>query len=165
MTALVQWYSNLTVSRFVQVFVASVLPLVENKGAIVLAASLKLKWYIAFLTSTLGAYLPVPFLLRAKTQHLRRRLSRLSQFRWRSLTDSLRRCRRALGRYGHWGIFFVVSIPFTGVGCWLSAILANLSGVNRRWAAAAIFLGTLVSGLITTAMVYGLVSGIAWLIQ
>ena len=75
MTALVQWYSNLTVSRFVQVFVASVLPLVENKGAIVLAASLKLKWYIAVLTSTLGAYLPGPFLLRAKTQHLRRRQS------------------------------------------------------------------------------------------
>ena len=165
MMALAQWYSGLAISRSVQVFVASVLPMVENKGAIVLAASLKLKWYIAFFTSTLGAYLPVPFLLRARTQALRSRLSRLSHLRWQSLTNALGRCRRALGRYGHWGIFLVVSLPFTGVGCWLSAILANLTGLNRRRAAGAIFLGTLVSGLITTLTVYGLVSGIAYLIR
>lgn len=164
--ALPAYISNvLAQSRLFQVFGAAVLPFIENKGAIVLAASLKLKWYAAFLASTLGAYLPVPFLLHVKASTLRRRLSDASALCRPSVRKAGQRCRRALARYGHWGIFLVLSIPFTGVGCWLSAILANLGGVNRRRAAGAIFLGTLVSGLITTLMVYGLVSGIAYFLK
>lgn len=131
--ALPAYISNvLAQSRLFQVFGAAVLPFIENKGAIVLAASLKLKWYAAFLASTLGAYLPVPFLLRVKASTLRRRLSDASSLCRPSVRKAGQRCRRALARYGHWGIFLVLSIPFTGVGCWLSAILANLGGINRR---------------------------------
>ena len=115
--ALPAYISNvLAQSRLFQVFGAAVLPFIENKGAIVLAASLKLKWYAAFLASTLGAYLPVPFLLRVKASTLRRRLSDASALCRPSVRKAGQRCRRALARYGHWGIFLVLSIPFTGVG-------------------------------------------------
>ena len=56
-----------------------------------------------------------------------------------------------------------MSVPFTGVGCWLGAIVANLAGINKRYSALAILLGTLVSSLITTLAVYGLISGVSYL--
>ena len=51
-------------------------PLIENKGSIILAAALDLKWYIAYLGTSLGTFLPVPFLLR----NSRKKLARLRRF-------------------------------------------------------------------------------------
>lgn len=57
--------------RSAAVFVMSMLPFIENKGAIILAAALKLKWYLTYLLTCIGSYLPVPFLLRMKKHPLR----------------------------------------------------------------------------------------------
>ncbi len=48
----------------------SMLPFIENKGAIILAAALKLKWYLTYLLTCIGSYLPVPLLLRMKKHPL-----------------------------------------------------------------------------------------------
>lgn len=56
--------------RSAAVFVMSMLPFIENKGAIILAAALKLKWYLTYLLTCIGSYLPVPFLLRMKKHPL-----------------------------------------------------------------------------------------------
>ncbi|MEI3132258.1 MAG: hypothetical protein V8S92_08430 [Oscillospiraceae bacterium] len=56
--------------RSAAVFVMSMLPFIENKGAIILAAALKLKWYLTYLLTCIGSYLPVPLLLRMKKHPL-----------------------------------------------------------------------------------------------
>lgn len=56
--------------RSLAVFISSLLPFIENKGAIILAAALKLKWYLSYLLTCIGSYLPVPFLLRMKKHPL-----------------------------------------------------------------------------------------------
>lgn len=163
MAPIASLFSGIASSRIVEVFVASVLPFVENKGAILLAASLKLKWYLAFLASSVGAYLPVPFLLKAKPKKLTAHARSASRMLPGSVAKPRAFIRKCLRKYGHWGIFLAVSVPFTGVGCWLSAIVANLAGINKRYSALAILLGTLVSSLITTLAVYGLISGVSYL--
>lgn len=163
MAPIASLFSGVSASKIVEVFVASVLPFVENKGAILLAASLKLKWYLAFLASSVGAYLPVPFLLKAKPKRLTAHARNAARMLPSSVAKPRAFVRKCLQKYGHWGIFLAVSVPFTGVGCWLSAIVANLAGINKRYSALAILLGTLVSSLITTLAVYGLISGVAYL--
>ena len=40
--------------RSAAVFVMSMLPFIENKGAILLAAALRLKWYVSYLLTCIG---------------------------------------------------------------------------------------------------------------
>ena len=117
-------------SRAIEVFFASVIPCVENKGAILLAASLNMKWYLAVLASALGSYVPVPFLLKLKTE----RIAAKSKLAAKLMANEKHRQRfhDILQKYGHWGLFVVVSMPFTGIGCWLSALLANVAKCDKR---------------------------------
>ena len=58
------------------VFFSSMLPFIENKGSILLAAALNMKWYISYAETTIGSFLPVPFLImvgKRGLQRLRRR--------------------------------------------------------------------------------------------
>ncbi len=149
--------------RAAEVFLASALPFIENKGAILYAAAIKLKWYIAYLLSVAGSYIPVPFLLRAK---LPRRTPKTSLAAMAiSRTENIRnKYRSVFQKYGSLGLFFLISIPFTGFGCWLGALIANIAGFNRKRSAIAIFLGLAVSSLITTVTAYGIVTGISLLL-
>ena len=56
--------------RSLAVFISSLLPFIENKGAIILAAALKLKWCLTYILTCIGSYLPVPLLLRMKKHPL-----------------------------------------------------------------------------------------------
>lgn len=152
-------------SRAIEVFFASVIPCVENKGAILLAASLNMKWYLAVLASALGSYVPVPFLLKLKTERIAAKSKLAAKLMANENSKHRQRFHDILQKYGHWGLFVVVSMPFTGIGCWLSALLANVAKCDKRSCAWAILLGNLVSSLITALAVYGVVSGIAFLIR
>jgi len=157
----IPWSGN--VLRALEVFLASALPFVENKGAILFAAAVRLKWYAAWPLSVAGSYAPVPFLLRAD---LPRRppehsLAALAVERTRHIR---KKYRPIFQKYGCWALFALISIPFTGFGCWLGALLANAAGFNRRHSSAAIFLGLVISSLITVLTAYGIIAGVSLLL-
>ena len=54
------------------VFFSSMLPFIENKGSILLAAALNMKWYISYAETTIGSFLPVPFLIMVGKRGLQR---------------------------------------------------------------------------------------------
>ena len=149
--------------RSAAVFVMSMLPFVENKGAILLAAALKLKWYVSYLLTCVGAYLPVPFLLRMKKHALGKK--KTSPRLLRNAHQALERHEGQLKKYGPPALFVVVCIPLTGVGCWIGSMLARLTEMDEKRAALAIFGGTLVSGLVTALGVYGLIGGLQYLLR
>lgn len=151
-----------SVIRALEVFLASALPFIENKGAILYAAAIRLKWYVAYLLSVAGSYIPVPFLLRMDLpKHTpRSNLVSIAVDRTRNIR---RKYQAAFQKYGCWALFALISIPFTGFGCWLGALLANAAGFNRKRSALAIFLGLTISSLITTLTAYGIVAGISLL--
>ena len=147
------------------VLLSSMAPFVENKGSILLAAALHLKWYLAYFASSVGSFLPVPFLLHLG-ENGKKRLhdSRLGNSFFSSADNFVGRHRSFFDRYGCFALLVIVSLPFTGVGCWAAAFLSKVAGLDRRQSAAAIFVGIVVSGLLTTAAAYGLFWGAsAWL--
>ncbi len=149
-------------TQLLAVFAASVLPFIENKGAILLAAAVKLKWYLAYLVTCLGSYLPVPFLLRMKKCPTgeKKKPSKLAA----KAHQALERHEGQLRKYGPPALFVCVCIPFTGVGCWIGSVLADLTGMDKKRAGLAILGGTLVSGLLTVGGVYGLIGGLQYLL-
>lgn len=159
MQAAIHTISDGFFAQILSVFLTAALPFVENKGAIIFAAAMKMKWYLAYAFTCLGSLTPVPFLLK---------LRHSGQPRGKLMTHvqkALDRHGEILKKYGPWALFFLVSIPLTGVGCWIGSIVADLCGMDRCRSALAIACGTLVSGIIMTLSVYGLIGGIAYLFR
>ena len=149
--------------RSLAVFISSLLPFIENKGAIILAAALKLKWYLSYLLTCIGSYLPVPFLLRMKKHPLGKKET--SPKLLQKAHQALEKHEAQLKKYGPPALFVAVCIPLTGVGCWIGSMLARLTDMDEKHAGLAILGGTLVSGLITILGVYGLIGGIQYLLK
>lgn len=149
--------------RSLAVFLSSMLPFIENKGAMLLAAGLRLKWYLSYALTTLGSYSPVPFLLKMKKHAPGAKQT--SPKMLRKAHTALEKHEGTIRKYGPPALFVCVCIPFTGVGCWLGAMLARLTDMDEKKAALAIFCGTLVSGFVTMLGVYGLVGGLQYLLR
>ena len=151
--------------KSVVVLLSSMTPLLENKGSILLAAALNLKWYLAYIGSSIGSFLPVPFLLRAGERGMNRiRRSRLGAKVLRRADHFVQRHRSFFDHRGCFALALIVSIPFTGIGCWAGVLLSDLLGLDRRRSACAILIGIVISGFITTAATYGLLVGVRQLI-
>lgn len=148
--------------RSLAVFISSLLPFIENKGAIILAA-LKLKWYLTYILTCIGSYLPVPLLLRMKKHPLGKQET--SPKLLKKAHQALEKHEAQLKKYGPPALFVAVCIPLTGVGCWIGSTLARLADMDEKRAGLAILGGTLVSGLITILGVYGLIGGIQYLLK
>ena len=152
--------------KSIVVFVSAMVPFIENKGSIILAAALDLKWYIAYLSTSIGTFLPVPFLLR----NSRKKLARLRRFAPISfimthVDDFAKKHAAFLHRRGGVALALIISIPFTGIGSWAGVLLADILKLDPKRAAAAIFTGVVVSGFLTTAGVYGLFLGVRQLLH
>ena len=151
--------------KSVVVLLSSMTPILENKGSILLGAALNLKWYLAYIGSSIGSFLPVPFLLRAGERGLNGiRRSRLGAKALRRTDEFVQRHRGFFDRRGCLALALIVSIPFTGIGCWAGVLLSDLLGLDRRRSACAILIGIAISGFLTTAATYGLLLGVRQLI-
>ena len=143
--------------RSLAVFISSLLPFIENKGAIILAAALKLKWYLTYILTCIGSYLPVPLLLRMKKHPLGKQET--SPKLLQKAHQALEKHEAQLKKYG----------PPAGSGKedprGRFPPVARLTDMDEKRAGLAILGGTLVSGLITILGVYGLIGGIQYLLK
>ena len=107
---------------------SSMAPFVENKGSILLAAALHLKWYLAYFASSIGSFLPIPFLLHSGDKGKKRLEGNRVGKKFTSSADRfINSHRRFFDRYGCFALLLIVSVPFTGVGCWLAAFLSKVN--------------------------------------
>ena len=145
--------------KYISVFFTSLIPLVESKGAIVLGAALKIKWYITYLITSIGSYIVTPFIMYCK------RISDALQ-KWADKTQIKNdKIKELLSRYGAIGLGIIVSIPFTGVTCWISSLIARKLDLDKKQTCICIFIGNCVGCFITAALVYGVSFGIKSLID
>ena len=133
------------------VFLTSIFPIVESKGAIMLARLWRLPFALSGPLCALGSFIPVPFLL-----YRQRSKPPLSKKLW-NIPDSLR---RYVERYGCWALLLLISVPFTGMGCWLGALVARATHMEKKRAALCIFLGNAIAIALLTGCVHGLVTGV-----
>lgn len=140
--------------KYIAVFITSLIPLVESKGAIVLGAALKIKWYVTYLITAVGSYIITPVIMYSK------RLSGALQ-RWADKTHiKNEKLNDLLHKYGPLGLGIIVSIPFTGVTCWICSLLARKLNLDKKQTCIYTLIGNCIGCFITIACVYGIFSGI-----
>lgn len=153
-----------TIPRLLSVIFTSWIPVIENKGGIALAAALHIRWYYAYICSTLASLVQLSFLLRMEHHLIEkcRRVPILSGM-LRSVEQFTLAHEEFFSRHAYLALGLIVSIPISGIGCWEATLLSNVLGLKHKHARLAIALGILISSLLTTLSVYGLIVGLQWL--
>lgn len=145
---------GLGVSKTLIVFVISMLPIVELRGALPVAINaFHISWYYALPIAFIGNIVPVPFLLLLLGS-IRRVAAKIGPaeraLEW--VLSLAQRRGRLVERYGRVGLMLFVSIPLPVTGAWTGAIVAFLLGLRFRDAFLSICLGALLAGVIVTAL-------------
>ena len=137
------------------VFLVSMLPVLELRGGLIVAAVLSVPWYTALPICLLGNLLPIPFVLL----FIRKIFNWLSRFEW--CAKLIYRFEKRVLKKGskmqtRWliGLYLFVAIPLPGTGAWTGALAADLFDIRFKNALPVIFLGVLSAGIIMLVLSY-----------
>lgn len=155
MNGIVTWFQNLNLPREVIAFIVSMLPIVELRGGIPIAAVMGIDFLPALVICVAGNLLPIPFILlliipifayMKKTKLFNPLVTKLE-------TKTLAK-REKLEKSEFWGLMIFVGIPLPGTGAWTGALLAALLGIKFKKAILAIILGVLIAAAIMSIIFY-----------
>ncbi|MBP3592308.1 MAG: small multi-drug export protein [Clostridia bacterium] len=168
------------------IFLISILPIVELRGAIPVGAALGVPFYLNYLCAVIGNMLPVPFILL----FIPKVLDFLARFKiFRPIVEWVRRkAHKHSGkivdhgknaaedgdnateaaepieekkpkRFGgaFWGLLLFVMIPLPGTGAWTGSLIASLFDLPKKSSFLAALLGVLGAGVIMCLASYGVV--------
>ncbi len=159
--AIAAFFQNLGISNEFVVFLVSMLPIVELRGAIPLGFLMNLDPWLLYGICVLGNVLPVPFIILLARPivnfFLKTKLLRPIGA-W--LEAKVQKNAHKVVKYEVWGLFLFVAIPLPGTGAWTGSLLAALLDLRLKNAFPAILLGVLTAGLI---MIFGS-SIVAWIV-
>ena len=162
MTEAIKEFFLVTLGEEWCVFLCSLLPIIELRGAIPLGATLGLPFWQCFLLSVVGNLLPVPLILLLIRWALdvMKKIKFLSKFAfW--LEQKAEKNRGKVERYAFWGLVLFVAIPLPGTGAWTGALVAGVMRMKFSKALGSIVLGVLPAGVIMTLISYGAVAAFA----
>ena len=135
------------------VFLISMVPIVELRGAIPFGVALGVEWHIAFILSVIGNIIPVPFIIlffrpvieyMEKTRLFGKLASKLKNRTTSKIKD--------VNKYKILGLYIFVAVPLPGTGAWTGAAIAALMKMRIKHAFAAIVAGVASAGLIMLAV-------------
>jgi uncharacterized membrane protein len=139
------------------VFILSMVPIFELRGAIPYGISLGLSPYNAFIISVIGNIIPVPFLLKlyrpiirwiARSTFLRKPAS--------MIVNKVDRSSKKVKKYELWGLFLLVAIPLPTTGVWTASAVASFLKLNYRKSIFYISLGVIAAGIIVLSVSLGI---------
>ncbi|MBE7041275.1 MAG: small multidrug export protein [Ruminococcaceae bacterium] len=149
--AITTFLQGLGISNELVIFIVSMLPVVELRGAIPLGVVLNTKPLITFCLAVIGNLLPVPFIILCARPVVDFFL-RVKYLRpignW--LENKVRKNSHKITKYKVGGLFLFVAIPLPGTGAWTGALLAALMNMRLKNAFPSIALGVVAAGILMT---------------
>ena len=141
------------------IFLISMLPVVELRGAIPVGAAIGLPWYLNMIVSIVGNLLPVAFILlfSVKAFEFMKKHNILVKF-IEKIENRAKKRSEGLATGEFIGLMLFVAIPFPGTGAWTGALIAALLQFERKRSFIYITLGVLIAAAIMTAASYGVIS-------
>ena len=138
------------------VFLVSMVPLVELRGAIPYGVLFGLPLWLTFVIAILGNMLPIPLLLVfgekllawAETLPPLRKFS--AAYKKKLLSKS-----GEVTKYARLGLYLFVAVPLPGTGAWSGALIATLLKMPKTRALLSIFCGVITAGIIMLIASHG----------
>ena len=154
------WMAHVPVSPKLSVFLVSMIPLIEERGGLILARMLGIPMWEAIFWCVLGNIVPIPFilLLIKKVIHWMadHHLSGVAEW----LIRKAEKNKPKIDRYGFLGLMLFVGIPLPGTGAWTGSLVAALFDMDLKKASISILLGIFLAAVIMTVFSYGLLGNL-----
>lgn len=143
------------------VFIISMVPILELRGGILLAAAFDMNPVASFIICLIGniIVIPIALFLLEKIFKLLRKISFFNKF----ITWFEKKClskREQLDKYGYFGLFLFVGIPLPGTGVWTGCFLASLLNMDKKKSFLAAMAGVLLAGGIMMLVSFGILKNI-----
>ena len=139
------------------VFVISMLPVVELRGAVPIGIAMGLSAWESFLLSVAGNGLITVLLLLIlpKLFDLLYKIPKLAPY-LDKLIHKTRHKSKQLNKKGALGLFLFVAVPLPGTGVWTGSMIAYLMGMRIRYSLLSVVGGMVVAGVLVTLASLGL---------
>ncbi len=152
-----------TVGKELCVFLCSLLPIIELRGAIPLGAGFALPAWETFLLAIAGNFLPVPFILLFIRRILR--WMKDCRVRWIARAGGWIEARAEknkgkIVRYEYLGLLLFVAVPLPGTGAWTGSLIAALLHLDFKKSMLFVLLGILAAGVVVSLVSYGVLAAI-----
>ena len=140
-----------------KLFIVSMLPIVELRGAIPLGAAMDMEFWETFIISVMGNLLPIPFLIfltRPVFSWLK--TTRIFSGITHKIENKVTKKADSVMKNAAWGLFLFVAIPFPGTGAWTGAMIASLFNMRFKYALPSIICGVITAGIIMSVASFGI---------
>ncbi len=146
-----------TLGRELCVFICSMIPIIELRGAIPLGALYGMNAFETYFLSVLGNLLPVPFILlfiRAILDFMKKRKGLKKVALW--VEAKANKNKAKIEKYAYFGLLLFVAVPLPGTGAWTGALIAALMKMKFWKSFLFIALGVLGAGIIMSLISFGI---------
>jgi len=165
MEGIALYIESLGIAKWAQVFLLSMVPVVELRGSIPWGAYLGLPCIETLIVSVIGNMVPVPFIMLF-IRGLFKVFERIPLLRdvtvW--IEDHTMKKAGKIAKYSTWGLLLLVAVPLPGTGAWTGAFAATLLDIRLKNAIPVIFIGVFAAGLIVSGIAYGFWSFLGFLL-
>ena len=147
--------------KYLYVFLISMVPIVELRGAVVVAHGMNLNELLALWVCVIGNLIPVPFIYFFARRFLlwgtqRKWIGKFCRF---CVEKGERAGQKLVAKTGRKGLFVAlvlfVGIPLPGTGAWTGTLGASFLDMGFKSTVVAVVLGVLLAGVIMTLVSMG----------
>jgi len=152
------------INKLLYIYLLSLIPSFEGRYAIVVGGVIKLNPFLSLITATLGITtlsiilpysLPLIDNIALKLMGSRSRILRSSANLYMRYVSRIRRkSEKYIRKYGYPGLILFVAVPLPGTGVWTGSLAAYIFGMNRKGTIISLFIGGLLSNIITFIPTY-----------
>ena len=147
------------------IFLCSMVPIIELRGAIPMGAALDIPFYINYVVCVIGNILPVPFILLFIRQilHWMKKVPKLAKIAiW--VENKAEKNKAKVLKYATFGLYVFVALPLPGTGAWTGALVAAMLDMRMKKSIPAILFGVMTAGVIMSLASYGAIGFLKFLL-
>lgn len=147
--------------KYLIVFLISMVPLIELRGAIPYAVGFQLPLLPSYIVAILGNMLPVPFIFLFARKILewgknKKITKKFFTFCLEKGNKGGEKLQEKAGRNVYFALFLFVGIPLPGTGAWTGTLAASLLNLDFKKSIIAIMGGVVLAGIIMGVISLGI---------
>lgn len=146
--------------KYIIVFLVSMVPVVELRGAIPIAVGMDLDKLTSFIIAIIGNMIPVPFIYLFARKILvwgkdKKVIGKFFSWCLKKGEQGGKKLEAKAGRGLYFALLLFVGIPLPGTGAWTGTLAASILNMDFKKSVIAVMLGVLLAGLIMMAISFG----------
>ena len=139
--------------HYIVVFLISMVPLIELRGAIPYAVGMNCNMVIAYIVAIIGNMLPVPFIYLFARKILewgkdKKYIGKFFTFCLEKGEKGGKKLQSKAGRGLYVALMLFVGIPLPGTGAWTGTLAASMLDMDFKKSVIAVMLGVILAGII-----------------